>query len=49
VKDEQVFKTIKIKKNVWKQLNLLKLEEDEKTISNIISKLIDNYKGVKNV
>lgn len=49
MKDEQVFKTIKIKKNVWKQLNLLKLEEDEKTISNIISKLIDSYKGVKNV
>lgn len=41
--DEQIFKTIKIKKTVWKKLNYLKLENDAKTISQIISKLIDTY------
>jgi len=37
------FKTIKIKKDIWLKLNLLKLNEDAKTISFIIKKLIDNY------
>jgi len=41
--EEDDFKTIKIKKTVWRKLNYLKLEEDAKTISQIINKLIDNY------
>ena len=47
MKDEQTFKTIKIKKDVWKKLNYLKLEEDAKTISQIINKLIVFYEEKK--
>jgi predicted CopG family antitoxin len=47
MKDEQTFKTIKIKKDVWKKLNYLKLEEDAKTISQIINKLIVSYEEKK--
>jgi predicted CopG family antitoxin len=46
-RDDQTFKTIKIKKDVWRDLNYLKLEEEAKTISNIISKLIEYYKRSK--
>lgn len=46
-KEDQVFKTIKIKKAVWRKLNYLKLEEDAKTISEIINKLVDFYKSRK--
>lgn len=45
MKDEQTFKTIKIKKDVWKKLNYLKLEQDAKTISQIINKLIISYEN----
>ena len=44
---EQDFKTIKIKKNIWKELNVLKLNEDAKTISDVIRKIIDYYKKNK--
>ena len=41
--EEDDFKTIKIKKIIWKKLNYLKLGEDAKTISHIIKKLIEYY------
>lgn len=42
------FKTIKIKYEIWKKLNYLKLEKETKTISEVIAKLIETYeKGVK--
>ena len=37
----EVFKTIKIKKDVWKKLNILKLEKDAKTISKVIEDLVE--------
>jgi len=42
------FKTIKIKKDVWKKLLEFKLNQEEKTINNVINKLIKSYEGGNN-